>query len=173
MSSNFGLMIGLSLSDRNIRRLLDALGQSPLKRRIFALLKSPEKVRVKDSDADRIHHSAIKILKQFEKSGTGDASGVKSEREGAGFRRKAAPSSGLTPKVKSARTVGVKSAHNVGIKARKSGLVYQQEIRGIIEQVDLLEQKQQESVLEQLGIVPIWYDDHAEIPGILARIHER
>jgi hypothetical protein len=181
MSSNVGLMIGLSLSDRNIRRLLDALGQSPLKPRIFALLKSPEKVRVKDSDADQIHHRAIKILEQFQKSGTEDASGIKSEREGAGFRRPAAPSSGLTPKVKSAQpagvksaqTVGVKSARNAGIKGRKSGLIYQQEIRGIIEQVDLLEQQQQESVLEQLGIVPIWYDDHARIPGILARIHAR
>lgn len=166
-------MIGLSLSDRNIRRLLDALGESPLKPRIFALLKSPEKVSVEDSDADQIHHRAIKILEQFQKSGTKDASGVKSEREGTGFRRATTPSSGLTPKVKSARTVGIKSARNAGVSARKGGRVYQQEIRGIIEQVDLLEQKQQESVLEQLGIVPIWYDDHAEIPGLLAKIHKR
>jgi hypothetical protein len=163
MSSNVGLMIGLSLSDRNIRRLLDALGESPLKPRIFALLKSPEKVSVEDSDADQIHHRAIKILEQFQKSGTKDASGVKSEREGTGFRRATTPSSGLTPKVKSARTVGIKSARNAGVSARKGGR----------EQVDLLEQKQQESVLEQLGIVPIWYDDHAEIPGLLAKIHKR
>ena len=42
MSSTVGVMIGLSLSDRNMRRLLDAIRSAPIKTTHFALLKRPQ-----------------------------------------------------------------------------------------------------------------------------------
>jgi hypothetical protein len=161
MSSNVGLMIGLSLSDRNIRRLLDALGQSPVRPQICALLKKPNRTDVTDGDADAIHAHAIAILRQFENSG------IKSSRNrerDTGFRRPTRSSRGLNlAAVKSAS--GIK--RGVGVKG---ALKYQSDIREIIDNVDALEQKQQHRIFEQLGIVPIWYQDHDEIPRILGRI---
>jgi hypothetical protein len=160
MSSNVGLMIGLSLSDRNIRRLLDALSRSPLKPKIYALLMTPRLTEVSDEDADGIHEQAIEIRGKF------DRSGIKSSNprgEGAGFIRGRRPSVGIKAGVKAAgpsiRRMGVKSATQ-----------YQYEIRGIVEQVERLAQVQQHRVMEQLGIVPIWIDSYDEIPRVLGKI---
>ena len=42
MSSSVGMMIGLSLTDRNMRRLLDAIRKTPIRSENYGLLKKPE-----------------------------------------------------------------------------------------------------------------------------------
>lgn len=188
MSSSVGLMIGLSLSDRNIRRLLDALNQSPIRPKIFALLKVPDQKTASNEEMDGIHHRAIEIFDRFEQSGIKGV-GIKSPRgaeKETGFQHHGAPSRGIDQRaVKSSAPVGRKSSARLARKSsaplgRKTGVKgadrrvgeprYRREIRGIIEQVESLEQKQYQNILEQLGIVPIWYDEHSEIPRILAQI---
>ena len=161
MSSNVGLMIGLSLSDRNIRRLLDALSRSPLKPKIYALLMTPSLTEVSDEDADGIHRQAIEIRGKF------DRSGIKSNNpmgEGAGFTRQGRPSAGIKADLKAAP----RSGRRTGIKSARQ---YQYEIRGIVEQVELLARQQQHRVMEQLEIVPIWLDNYDKIPGVLRQIY--
>jgi hypothetical protein len=153
-------MIGLSLSDRNIRRLLDALSRSPLKPKIYALLMTPSLTEVSDADADGIHGKAIEIRGKF------DRSGIKSSNpmgEGAGFTRQGRPSAGIKADLKAAPRSGW-----TGIKSARQ---YQYEIRGIVEQVELLAREQQHRVMEQLGIVPIWLDNYDKIPGVLRQIY--
>lgn len=127
MSSSIGLMVGLSLSDRNLRRLLDAVMRPPLHCENYALLIKPRWQRPNDSELDQMHTTAIKYLNQFRKSGVKTADG--------------------TPQ-------------------------YRVEIRQILRGVERLDIEQQTFVLNQLGIQPIWYSNHAEIPGILAAIRQ-
>jgi len=47
---------------------------------------------------------------------------------------------------------------------------YRYEIRQIIRQVTKLDLDQQEFVMKQLGIKPIWYTDYSEIPQLLKKI---
>ena len=56
---------------------------------------------------------------------------------------------------------------DAGIKAEKQ---YQREIAGILEQVQRFDADEQGYVLNQLGITPIWYDKHEEIPAIVDEI---
>jgi len=48
-----------------------------------------------------------------------------------------------------------------------------EEILGIIEQVERLDRDQQTFVLKQLGVEPVWYKDHADIPAIIDEILDR
>jgi hypothetical protein len=69
MSSSVGLMIGLSLTDSNMRRLLSALRKTPLRNPIFALLKRPEWPEPSREELDAIHERARQYLDKFERSG--------------------------------------------------------------------------------------------------------
>jgi hypothetical protein len=69
MSSSVGLMIGLSLTDSNMRRLLSALKKTPLRKPIFALLKRPEWPEPSGAELDAIHERARQYLYRFERSG--------------------------------------------------------------------------------------------------------
>ena len=69
MSNSVGLMVGLSLGDRNIRRLLDALRHSPVRPNIFALMRKPKPVDVTDEDAEVIHREAKAMIHDFEDAG--------------------------------------------------------------------------------------------------------
>lgn len=126
MSSTVGLMVGLSLADRNMRRLLDAVRNTPLPTRNFALLQKPRWEQPSDDALLQIHETAQRYLEKFEKSG--------------------------------ARRAGVK------------GPTWEDQIRRIIQKVEDLGLEQQTYVLEQLGVIPIWYDGHDEIPGILQAV---
>jgi SIR2-like domain len=75
MSSSVGLMIGLSLTDSNMRRLLSALRTTPLRKRIFALLKKPEWPEPSGAQLDAIHERAREYLDKFERSGVKAAGG--------------------------------------------------------------------------------------------------
>jgi len=52
----------------------------------------------------------------------------------------------------------------------KSSVGYQREIQGILAAVEDLGEIQETRIMEKLGIMPIWYDDHADIPDILQEI---
>ncbi|QXD14525.1 SIR2 family protein [Rhodocaloribacter litoris] len=126
MSGTVGLMIGLSLSDRNMRRLLDALTRTALPCEQYALLQMPPPRQPSEADLRAIHERAITYMERFERS-------------------------------------GIKGV------ARK-GPSWQEQIRGILEAVEQVGVEQNTKVLKELGVTPIWYKDHAEIPGLLAHL---
>ncbi len=132
MSSSTGLMIGLSLSDRNMRRLLDAVSRTPAKTQNFALLQKPRWKEPDDLELEKIDKKAQEYYEKFARS-------------------------------------GIKARGDFGpaIKGRSS---WQSEIMQITGEVWNVDVEYQTTVLEQLGIFPIWYQDHDEIPGILAEI---
>ena len=139
MSSSVGLMVGLSLADRNIRRLLDALALSPVRARIYAVLKRPEKNVPDPAQVDGIDRAARELLNQFERAG-------------------------IKSRAMSGRGIGYERM------SVKSSVRYQREIQGILAAVEDLAEVQETRVMEKLGITPIWYDDHADIPDILQEI---
>ena len=121
MSGTVGLMVGLSLSDRNIRRLLDSLASSPLPVRIYALLQAPHVELPDDEQSRLIHERALEIDERKRKSSkTNQGNGVK-------------------------------------------GTSYATQIRGIVEELSNRTKAQQEGVLKNMGIIPIWYESHDEI----------
>ncbi len=152
MSNSVGLMVGLSLSDSNMRRILDAIQNSPIHSANYALLKEPETTRPKDDVLDSINQKAIEYLNMFANSG------IKSDQllsEGV-----------LLPRP------GIKSAAPVMGPGVKGEPRYRIEIAEIIRQVTLVEKDLQTFVLGELGITPIWYREYAEIPGILEEIYK-
>jgi hypothetical protein len=69
MSSSVGLMVGLSLTDSNMRRLLNALKITPLRQPSFALLKKPQWPVPTTEELDAIHQRAQQYRQQHEGSG--------------------------------------------------------------------------------------------------------
>lgn len=128
MSGSAGLMIGLSLSDRNMRRLLDAIVRLPSHPKHYALVQRPKWVHPSVDELDAIQEKAKKYRNDFEKSGV--------KGPGAG------------------------------------GSAWRDKIQGILEQVEKLDVEQQTFVLNQLGVEPIWYDEHAEIKTVINKILE-
>lgn len=126
MSRLVGLMVGLSLSDRNMRRLLDAITGLPYRPINYILLKRFQWTEPTNAELDEIHERAIEYREKFERS-------------------------------------GVKGVGTKGIDRRD-------EIRGILREVVTLATSQQTFVLNQLGIRPIWYEEHAEIPDLINQI---
>jgi len=149
MSNSVGVMVGLSLSDRNMRRLLDAVGSSPINSRNFALLKKPDKMPPEDEVLDDIHENAKQLLEKFRDSGIKSA---QTENSGIFF-----PNPGIKSDLP-----GIKSS-----RSGQKGPRYRHEISGIIEEVKRLDLEQKEYVLDQLRIKPIWFKEYSEIPKIL------
>jgi hypothetical protein len=69
MSSTVGLMVGLSLTDSNMRRLLNALKTTPMRKRSFALLKKPSWATPRADELDAIHEKARQYAERFDRSG--------------------------------------------------------------------------------------------------------
>jgi hypothetical protein len=69
MAGSVGLMVGLSLSDRNMRRLLDAIVKLPHHPKHYALLQKPQWHEPSNDDLDAIHAQAIEYRRRFERSG--------------------------------------------------------------------------------------------------------
>jgi hypothetical protein len=160
MSNSVGLMIGLSLSDTNMRRLLDAVRNSPIQSVNFALLQEPDTSPPNEKEIDEIHKSAINYLEDFQRSGIKE----QSEYNGILFPRPGAKSD--YPRQ---LRVGMKTAKKMSRGGKKLKR-YQYEILGIIREVKRIDREQQEDVLEQLGITPIWFKEFSEIPIIISKI---
>jgi hypothetical protein len=69
MSGSVGLMVGLSLTDRNMRRLLSALKATPLRKPTFAILKRPGLNRPQPKELGQIHQKAMEYFARFARSG--------------------------------------------------------------------------------------------------------
>ncbi len=68
MTNSVGLAIGLSMTDRNMRRLLDACRQTPLPPRIYALLPRTPAPQLTDHELDSIRDAASDHLARFSRS---------------------------------------------------------------------------------------------------------
>lgn len=122
LTSSVGIMIGLSLTDRNLRRILDAIRRAPLPCENYALLQRPKRRTLEPADAQRIGENAQKYYTRF---------------------------------------------RNSGIKTEDRAFA---QVEHLLNDVQSLDFTQQESILTELGITVIWYDEHTEIPGILESI---
>ena len=129
LSSSTGLMVGLSLSDRNIRRLLHALRRSPVPAMCFAVLQRPTWRQPHDHEEAEVDQMARDLYDKAKASG-----------------------SPLPP--------------DYGVK----GQDWQRQVGRILNQAQLVATDQHERVLRELGVTPIWYDQHDEVPEILSRI---
>jgi len=155
MSSSVGIMVGLSLSDRNMRRLLYATKTQQTQPKNYALLKR-NSLDITTEALENINNKAIDYMNNFYSSGANrDFSSSLLGTERAGLKKPA-------PKRKSSVKVRSLTAND---EPR-----YRYEIREIIKQVHRLDFEQQEFVMHELGIQPIWYDHHEEIPEILKHI---
>lgn len=155
MSNSVCLLVGLSLTDRSMRRLLDAVTSSHLNNTNFVFLKQPDTYPPDDDILDEINDNAIKYFNRFNKSGIKGSQNIDSSV----FFRK--------PGVKSSGT-GIKS-----LRSGKKGPRYRVEIAGIIEEIKRLDQEQQEYVLKELGLTPLWFKDFSDIPSIISSILSR
>lgn len=131
-SGSTGLMVGLSLSDRNIRRLLHALSRSPVRATCYAVLQRPTWKQPHDHEEAEIDRMAKALFERAKKSG-----------------------SPVPP------NYGVKGSH------------WRDQIGRILDRAQDVATEQQERVLRDLGVTPIWYDEHEEVPDVLKEIGAR
>jgi len=129
LSASTGLMVGLSLSDRNIRRLLHALSNSPVAATCYAVLQKSTWQQPHDHEAYEVNQIAERLYDQAKASG-----------------------SPLPP--------------DFGIKGEN----WQEEVTHILARAHDVSTSKRDRVLRDFGVTPIWYDDHAEVPGILKEI---
>ncbi|MBC7909771.1 MAG: SIR2 family protein [Pyrinomonadaceae bacterium] len=123
LSNSVGLMIGLSVTDRNMRRLLDALKKTPLTPENYVILQKPQwPAPDKNCDLKRIDEKAKLYSDRFRKSG------------------------------------------------RKTDEKKYTQIEEIIAGVEESDFHEQQVLLEKLGVYPIWYTNHAEVPAIIKSI---
>lgn len=129
MSSSTGLMVGLSLSDRNIRRLLHALSRSPVRASCYAVLQRPTWRQPHDHEEHDVDVMARELYDRAKRSGSPVPPGY-------------------------------------GVK----GPGWREQIRHILDRAQEVAIQQHEKVLRELGVTPIWYQEHQEIPQILRGI---
>lgn len=69
LTSSIGLMIGMSLSDRNTRRILDSIRQQPLPHMNYILMRKPQFQSITDGSLElaRIRQKAEEYLSKFPK----------------------------------------------------------------------------------------------------------
>ncbi|MCP3959631.1 MAG: hypothetical protein GY719_17415 [bacterium] len=132
LSSSTGLMVGLSLSDRNIRRLLHALSRSPVSATCYAILQRPTWKQPHDSEVQDVADMARELYESAKASG-----------------------SPVPP--------------DYGIKGKD----WRSQVTHILDRAQHVATEQQERVLRDLGVIPIWYDNHDEVAEILREISPR
>ena len=69
LSNSTGLMVGMSMSDRNIRRILDSLKSTPINTKNYLLTRKPNKFQLEDGDHQFIRKKAEEYMGKFERSG--------------------------------------------------------------------------------------------------------
>lgn len=129
LSSSTGLMIGLSLSDRNIRRVLHALSRSPVPATYFAILQRPTWRQPHDHEEAEVDQLARELFQRAKSSG-----------------------SPIPP--------------DFGLK----GSNWRAQVGHILNRAQAVATDKHERVLLELGVTPIWYDDHTEVPEVLRQI---
>lgn len=60
LTNNSGLMVGLSIADRNLRRLLDAMKSQPMQNSVYAFMQEPELTEPEPAEVAAIHNEAVK-----------------------------------------------------------------------------------------------------------------
>ena len=68
-SASTGLMIGMSMADRNLRRLLHALHRTQLSEKQYVILKKPEAPVMNNCDLQEVNARAVTYAKRFAGSG--------------------------------------------------------------------------------------------------------
>jgi len=156
MSSNVGLLVGLSATDRNMRRLLDAVRRAPLRGRTWALLKKDELVDPDTDELRKIHERAIAKIAEF--SAGGAKAGIKRDvgREGVGRWVKSD-----RPQRKSSLPTG---------PGRKHARVYEAEICQILEGVHAIDARQEDAALRELGVTPLRFGTFEEIADFVKEV---
>jgi hypothetical protein len=118
-------MIGLSMTDRNMRRLLDAIRRTPIRAENYVLLQEPKWQQPGENDIEQIDAQATKYWERFAHSGM------------------------------------------------KSNAKKFEQIKEIIHQVERRDLEQETAVLTELGVCPVWYKDHSEIPELVQQVMAR
>jgi hypothetical protein len=185
LSGSVGLMIGLSLGDRNMRRLLDAISKAPVGARNYALIAQPTWKAATDGELDAIHETAKGYIDRFRNSGIKEEFSL-GEREvfyqdpkvKASISRPGLDASGVALGREPARPmrVGVKPGGSEPTHPGREGQtepIYRSEIRAILGEVERFDVDQQKYVLDQLGIQPIFlkngYGDIGRILSLIAQ----
>jgi hypothetical protein len=65
MSRSIGLTIGLSLSDPNLRRLLDAARRAPIRPEIYSILQKPEATELDEAGIEEIETNLPRIMESY------------------------------------------------------------------------------------------------------------
>ena len=130
LSGSVGLMVGLSLTDRNLRRILDALKNLPQEVENYALLQRPRSWNVDDHDIDSI----LEIMKYRINNGFEAGYG---EKEIARLEK---------PDVR-------EKIFDAGRALEKQDL------------------RRGETMLKELGVRTIRYEDHTEVKEIMDQIN--
>ena len=122
LAESTGLMVGLSLTDRNMRRLLNALRRARIRSENYVLLQRPQWLQPNHEDLRQIHIEAEQFMVKFAGS---------------------------------------------GVPPRAERFPIMEEV---IRRVERFDQKQQTKMLRELNVEPIWYENHDEVPGLLAQV---
>jgi hypothetical protein len=129
MTDSVGLVVGMSLTDRNLRRLLDATSRAAQRPELYAFTERPRAPEPSDADLRTIARRAHEHYLQ-----------VQAHPDGVPPRSDPEPA---------ATADIVRSLLGRHVKADVERLT---------------------SILSDLAIQPLWYDDVAEIPPFLTRI---
>jgi hypothetical protein len=146
LTSSVGLMVGLSMTDQNMRRLLDAIARAPIRVPTFALLKRPPFTTLEPHELNAINDAAKEYYEEFTLGGLDDV-GLKDD-------------AGLTAGIKA------DSELPAGVKGPR----WQSQVQRIVSAVEDADIEQNEHVLRELGIEVIWYRHHSEVAEFIRQI---
>lgn len=146
LTGSVGLMVGLSMTDQNMRRLLDAIVRAPIRVPTFALLQRPTLTRLEPRELDAINDAAKAYYEDFRLGGLDDV-GLKGD-------------AGLTAGMKADSDLAA------GVKGPR----WQGQVQRIVNAVEDADIQLNEHILRELGVEVVWYDDHAEVAEFIRSI---
>jgi hypothetical protein len=153
LSNCTNLMVGLSMTDRNMRRLLDAVGRAPVRGSGFVLLRREQFEAPGPEELEKIHERAKQMVSDF---------------EGAGIKRTWGHPEATGEWVESQRLPRKRPMfQGLGMKGDNN---YGDEISKILQGVHAIEDEQQVRTLLELGVTPVWFDSFEEIAAFVEKI---